>query len=160
MTFLRFIILLSLAVWVGPLIFFPLVAQTAFSSLPTHSAGLIVRGTLIELHWMGLACGIIFLVCSMIYSRVALGRMNVFAMSHILVLFMLALTCVSQFQIIPRMDVLRISAGEISMLEPSNPVRAQFDSLHVWSVRIESAVLILGVIVLYFQARPFSSSRA
>ena len=160
MTFLRFMLLLCLMIWIGALIFFPVVAQTSFTVLPsTHLAGLVVRNTLIDLHWMGLAAGIIFLVCSLIDNRVALGRPHIFALSHILVVLMLALTAISQFAIIPRMDVLRISVGEISALPAGNPMRAEFDSLHAWSTRIEMTVLVLGLVVLYLVARRFSRSR-
>lgn len=161
MTILRFLILLSLAIWLGALIFFPVVAQTSFTVLPsTHLAGLVVRNSLIALHWVGLFAGIIFLACSLIYNRFALGRFRVFSASHILVVIMLALTAISQFKIIPRMDVLQITAGEISALPASNPMRAQFDSLHAWSTRIEMTVLLLGLIVLYSVARRFSTSRS
>jgi|SRR3954452_14909240 hypothetical protein len=161
MTFLRFIILLALAVWIGALIFFPVVAQTSFTVLPsTHLAGLVVRNSLIALHWMGMVAGLIFLICSMIDNRLTVARPRVFALSHILTVVMLALTTISQFWIIPRMDVLRITVGEISALPESNPLRSQFDSLHVWSTRIEMAVLVLGLIVLYSIARRFSTSRS
>ena len=57
MTLLRFLILLSLAIWLGALIFFPVVAQTSFTVLPSaHLAGLVVRNSLIDLHWMGIVC--------------------------------------------------------------------------------------------------------
>jgi hypothetical protein len=159
MTLLRFLILLCLAVWIGALIFFPVVAQTSFTVLPSaHLAGLVVRNTLIDLHWMGIFAGIIFLACSVVYNRVAIGRFRVFSTSHILLILMLSLTAVSQFAIIPRMDLLRISAGEVSALPASNPIRAQFDSLHAWSTRIEMTVLLLGLIVLYSVARRFSKS--
>jgi hypothetical protein len=161
MTFIRFLMLLALAVWLGSLMFFPVVAQTSFTVLPSpHLAGLVVRNSLIALHWMGFASGIAFLACSLIYNRVALGRVRVLALSHILVIAMLALTAISQFKIIPRMDVLRISAGEIAALPAGNPIRAQFDSLHAWSTRLETAVLLLGLVVLYSVARRFSTSRS
>jgi hypothetical protein len=161
MTLLRFIILLALAVWIGALIFFPVVAQTSFTVLPsTHLAGLVVRNSLIALHWMGMVAGLIFLICSMIDNRLTVARPRVFALNHILTVVMLALTTISQFWIIPRMDVLRITVGEISALPESNPLRSQFDSLHVWSTRIEMAVLVLGLIVLYSIARRFSTSRS
>jgi hypothetical protein len=73
---------------------------------------------------------------------------------------MIALTALSQFAIIPRMDVLRVTVGDISALAGGNPMRAQFDSLHAWSTRIEMAVLILGLVVLYSVGRRFSTSRA
>jgi hypothetical protein len=96
----------------------------------------------------------------MIDNRLTVARPRVFALSHILTVVMLALTTISQFWIIPRMDVLRITVGEISALPESNPLRSQFDSLHVWSTRIEMAVLVLGLIVLYSIARRFSTSRS
>ena len=161
MTFLRFITLLALAIWIGGLIFFPVLAQTSFTVLPsTHLAGLVVRHSLIDLHWMGIGAGIIFLVCSMIDNRVTVGKPRVFALSHIFIVLMLALTAISQFWIIPRMDLLRITAGEISVLPVGNSIRAQFDSLHAWSTRLETAVLVLGLIVLYSVARRFSTSRS
>lgn len=148
MSLLRFLMLLALAVWLGALIFFPVVAQTSFSVLPSsHLAGLVVRESLIKLHWIGLVCGAVFLICSAIHHRGQLRRVRV--LSWILVVLMLALTGISQFWIIPRMDVLRISAGEITSLPVSNPLRVQFDSLHLWSVRVEGIVLLLGLAVLY-----------
>jgi hypothetical protein len=161
MSFVRFLIFLSLGIWLGMLVFFPVVAHIAFSIVaPPHLAGMVVRGSLIYLHWFGLACGLVFLICSVVHNRVVTGRSRLFALRPILVLLMMALTAVSQFIIIPRMDALRLSAGSISLLPPENPVRLQFDSLHAWSVHLEEAVLILGLIALYAVARRFSSSRA
>ena len=161
MTFLRFVLLLALAAWLGALIFFPVVAQTSFSVLPTaHLAGLVVRNSLIALHWIGLVAGIVILACSLSLDRIAIGRAHVFALSHILIVIMLVLTAISQFGIIPRMDLLRISVGEIAALPVGNPIREQFDSLHVWSTRLETVVLVCGLIVLYSVARRFSASRA
>jgi len=38
-------------------------------------------------------------------------------------------------------------------------VRLQFDSLHVWSTRIEGTVLVLGLIVLYLTTQRLARSR-
>jgi len=161
MTFLRFLMLLSLVTWLGALIFFPVVAQISFTALPSpHLAGLVVRNSLITLHWMGLACGLVFLASSLIYNRITIGRFRVFALGHILVFVMLALTAISQFKIIPRMDTLRVSAGEISALPAGSPITAESNSLHTWSTRIEMTVLVLGLVVLYTVARRFSTSRS
>jgi hypothetical protein len=159
MSLLRFLLLLSLVAWLGALIFFPFTAAAAFSALPSpHLAGLVVGSSLRTLHWMGLSCGLLFLASSTIYDFMALGRMRRFRPSHLLVLLMLALTAASQFRIIPRMQALRTSAGEITSLSANDPLRLQFDSLHLWSTRIEQAVLLLGLVVLYSLARRFSSS--
>ncbi|HZR65714.1 MAG TPA: DUF4149 domain-containing protein [Terriglobales bacterium] len=160
MNFLRFVLLLSLAVWLGGLVFFPVVAQSAFSTLPSqHLAGLVVRDSLTKLHWIGLTCGVVFLACSLVHDGLGFGRVRLFAVRHILVVTMLVLTAISQFRIIPRMDTLRVAAGEISTLAPDNTIRSQFDSLHAWSVRLEEVVLVCGLIVLYLTARRFSALR-
>src|ERR1700689_2535217 len=116
MSFLRFLMLLSLVVWIGGLIFFAFVlAPTAFSVLPTtHLAGNVVGRALNKLHWVAIFSGIVFLVSSLLYSRIMEGTPHVFAGRHILICLMLGLTLVSQFGIIPRMDTLRASLGEVS----------------------------------------------
>ena len=154
MSFLRFLMLLSIGVWIGGLIFLPIVAQISFSMLPsTQLAGIVVRNSLIALHWIGLSSGGLFLVCSLVENRMESGRLSLFRPSHILVVLMLALTAISQFSIIPRMDALRTSAGEISRLSVDNPIRKQFDVLHSTSTHLESAVLLLGLILLYLTSR-------
>lgn len=160
MTFLSFLMLLWLASWLGGLIFFPVVAQTAFSALPsTHLAALVVGSSLRSLHRIGFISGTLFLASSLLYNRKLNGNFRPLAPSHVLILAMLALTAISQFRIIPSMDAIRVSAGEIAALPANNPLRTQFDSLHVWSTRLEGTVLILGLIALYATARRFNSSR-
>ena len=66
---------------------------------------------------------------------------------------MLALTLISQFGIIPRMDVLRASLGEVRAAQVDTLERVQFDALHVWSTRVEGAVLLLGLVVVYLTAQ-------
>jgi len=158
MSFLRFLMLLSLVVWVGGLIFFPVVAATAFSVLPTtHLAGQVVRRSLWILHWMGMASGVVFLASSMLYHRLSSGRGHLFAAVHLLVCGMLALTLVSQFGIIPRMDTLRASVADIGSLPSDNPIHMQFDVLHVWSTRVEEGVLLLGLVATYLLARQWKA---
>ncbi|MGH9539030.1 MAG: DUF4149 domain-containing protein [Terriglobales bacterium] len=154
MSFLRFFMLLSLIVWIGVLIFFPVVAQTAFSILPTrHLAGAMVGRSLGILHWMGIISGVIFLASSLLYSRLSQGSAHGFAARNVLVCLMLALTLISQFGIIPRMDTLRASIGEIDLVSADNPARVQFDALHAWSTRVETGVLLLGLVVVYLTSR-------
>jgi uncharacterized membrane protein len=155
MSFLRFLMLLSLVAWIGGLIFFAFVlAPTAFSVLPTtHLAGSVVGRALGKLHWVGLISGIVYLVSSLLYSYIIDGTAHVFAVRHVLLCLMLTLTLISQFGIIPRMDVLRASLGEVNAVPIDNPERVQFDALHVWSTRVEGAVLLLGLIVVYLTAQ-------
>lgn len=155
MPFLRFLMLLSLVVWIGGLIFFAFVlAPTAFSVLPTtHLAGNVVGRALSKLHWVAIVSGIVYLISSLLYSRLTDGTAHVLAARHVLLCLMLALTLVSQFGIMPRMDTLRASLGEVTSVPVDNPDRVQFDSLHVWSTRVEGVVLLLGLVVVYLAAR-------
>lgn len=150
--------LLSLVVWIGGLIFFAFVmAPTAFQVLPsTHLAGNVVGRALGKLHWIAIVSGIVFLFSSLLYSRMTDGTAHVFAMRHVLICLMLGLTLVSQFWIIPRMDALRASVGDFAAVTLDNPARLQFDALHVWSTRVEGAVLLLGLVVVYLTAGIFS----
>ncbi|HZZ15425.1 MAG TPA: DUF4149 domain-containing protein [Candidatus Sulfotelmatobacter sp.] len=155
MSFLRFLMLLSLVCWIGGLIFFAFVlAPTAFSVLPTtHLAGNVVGRALGKLHWIAIFSGIVYLVSSMVYSRLTDGTAHVFAMRHVFLCLMLALTLISQFGIIPRMDTLRASLGDVRSAPVDNPERIQFDALHVWSTRVEGVVLLLGLVVVYLTAQ-------
>jgi uncharacterized membrane protein len=157
MSFLRYLMLLSLIVWLGGLIFFALVvAPAAFAVLPTtHIAGNLVGRTLGILHWMGIFSGVVFLASSLLHSYLTRGTPHAFAARHILIVLMLALTLISQFGIIPRMDTLRASMGEIDSVSPDNPSRLQFDTLHLWSTRVEGGVLLLGLVVVYLTATGF-----
>lgn len=154
MSFLRFVMLLSLVVWIGGLIFFAFVlAPTAFQVLPnTHLAGNVVGRALGKLHWIAIVSGIVFLLTSLLYSRLTDGTAHVFAMRHVLLCLMLALTLFSQFWIIPRMDALRAQVADFAQVPLTNPMRVQFDALHVWSTRVEGAVLLLGLIAIYLTA--------
>jgi uncharacterized membrane protein len=158
MSFLRFLMLLSLVAWIGGLIFFAFVlAPTAFQVLPnTHLAGNVVGRSLGKLHWIAIVSGIVFLMSSLVYSRMTAGTMHIFALRHVLIVLMLALTLFSQFWIIPRMDTLRATVGDFAAVPINDPARVQFDALHVWSTRVEGAVLLLGLVAVYVSAGAFA----
>jgi len=158
MSFLRFLMFLSLVVWVGGIIFLSFVeAPSAFSIAPSrHLAGTLVGHTLSILHWMGLFSGVVFLGCSMLLSSLVTGSAQPLAARHILVCGMLLLTVISQFGVSPKMAALRAQFGDIDTVPANDPGRLQFDSLHQWSVRLEVVVLLLGLTAIYFTARQLS----
>jgi uncharacterized membrane protein len=157
MSFLRFLMLLSLVVWLGGLIFFAFVlAPTVFSPglLPSRQmAGSIVGRSLDRLHYMAIVSGTVFLIASMLYCRMASGNARPLAARHVLIVLMLLLTVISQFAISPEMHAIRAEAGVIDDLPPDNPRRMEFDRLHVWSEKFEVAVLLLGLVALYVTAQ-------
>jgi hypothetical protein len=155
MSFLRFLMFLSLIVWVGGIIFLSFVeAPTAFSQLPSrHMAGTVVGHSLGILHWMGLFSGVVFLGSSLLLSSLTSGSAKPLLLRNVLVCGMLLLTAVSQFGISPKMAALRSGFGDIDTVPPTDPGRLQFDALHVWSVRLEVAVLVLGIAAVYCASR-------
>ena len=160
MPLLRYLMLLSLIVWLGGLIFFSfVVAPTVFSVLPTrHLAGSVVSRSLGALHWIGIVSGIVFLATSMLYSRSHTGSVQPLAPRHILLYIMMGLTLISQLDVSPRMATLRASMPETNSVAANDPVRVQFNALHAWSTRLEGGVLLLGLIAVYLTAQQLSGS--
>jgi Domain of unknown function (DUF4149) len=148
-TLLRALIMLLIVLWLGGVMFFPVVAATAFSSLPdTHAAGTIVGRCLRVLHYEGLFAGTLLIILLL-----AAHRVRVYARSVVLPVFfallMLALTAYSQFWIIPKMEGYRIAAGgAIDAVAANDPNRMQFNKLHGTSERIEEGVLIGGLLLV------------
>jgi hypothetical protein len=151
-TLFHSLVYLVLGLWLGALVFFGAVlAPIAFSQLPPlfatpaagiHAAGMVVGGSLVRLHWIGLFCGLIFLVVSV----VARAHYRTIIPQALLVLVMMLLTAYSQFSIIPRMDTARDSVGgNVDAVAANNPGREIFDRLHRQSVHVEALVLLCGL---------------
>ncbi len=154
----RVLRIITLALWVGGLVFFAFaVAPVAFHVLPTtHEAGTVVAGCLRILHWIGLVCGGLFLLASLTPATRSASR----GLQITLLCSMLAITCVSQFVILPRMEVDRAAAnGAIDSVAPDAPPRVDFDRLHHLSERLEGAVLLCGLVALALAAAQSTGSR-
>ncbi len=160
MSFVRFLMLLSLVVWIGGIIFFAfVVAPTVFKPgiLPSHQlAGNVVNRSLSLLHAMAIVCGMVFAATSMIDRTVASGSPQPFALSHIVVYLMILLTLVSMFGVGARMQILRQEMTMIDDVPKDDARRVEFNRLHVWSTRLEGTVLILGLALLFLTARRLS----
>ena len=157
MTFVRFLMLLSLVVWVGGIIFFAfVVAPALFSILPTRQlAGSVVTRCLGALHWIGIGCGVTFLVCSSIQWPGRIVSVRNGAMAG-----MIALTLVSQIVVGGKMQRLREDMGEIDKVAVSDARRVEFNALHQWSTRLEVVVLVLGLVTTFCVARAQASAKA
>ena len=156
MSLLRTFMLLALVVWVGGIIFFGFVlAPTLFKLLTVNDAGNVVSRSLTVLHWMGIISAVVFLICSVLYSRIKLARAKVFSLTNVLMIVMLAFTLISQFGISPRMRALRAEMHSADQRAASDVAKAEFDRLHQWSTRLEGGVLVCGIIVVVLTARRF-----
>lgn len=153
---LRVIRLICLAIWVGGIVFFiGGVTVVVFKNLDGHTAGTIVRGSLVTLHRMGLWAGGIYLFATLLLM-VTRDSHPARAVELALVIAMLALTAYLQLSVIPRMETDRLSLGgdvfKASQENPASPTLHHFNRLHGLSVKLESAVLIEGLILLALAA--------
>jgi Domain of unknown function (DUF4149) len=148
-TLLRTLILLLVVLWLGGVMFFPVVAATAFTSLPdTHTAGTIVGQCLRILHYEGLFAGML-IVLLLLAAHAAHAFSRSVTAPVAVTLVMLALTAFSQFWIIPRMEGDRIAVGgAIDAVPPTDPNRIAFNKLHRLSEKVEEGVLVAGVILV------------
>jgi len=158
-TLLRTLISLAVIVWLGGLLFFPIVAAVSFTHLPdTHAAGSVVGASLRILHQEGLFAGALLVLLFVAASVSGLYPRQVLRPPLVMVVVMLLLTAYSQFSIIPRMENYRLAAGGIIDAVPrSDPNRAGFDRLHNQSTRVEEGVMIAGLLLVLLLARAEST---
>ena len=145
------------------MIFFGFVARVLFHTLKSpDDAGNIVAILLWGLHMLGIVAAIVYLVVALASAR---SWKSLVQPASILVELMLLVTLVSQLWIMPTMDHLRQQMGSYASTAANNPLRMQFDHLHVVSVRLEMSVLIAGIVALFLTVwqripRPFPGAPA
>ena len=149
-TLLRFVILLSLIVWLGGIIFFSfVVAPDVFGILTPlpggrHLAGDIVNRTLTTLQWIGLGCGVVFLAASTALLKKLHSVRNVFVAA------MMVLTGLLLFVVTPKMDRLRASAPDLEKIQAA---QTEFMRLHEIFVTAEGGVLLCGFVVVGLEVK-------
>jgi len=160
MSVVRFLMLLSLVAWVGGIVFFAFVlAPTVFHPgilTIRQAAGAVVSRSLGILHWIGLVCGVVFVVTSIIDAQVVNGVAAPFAARNLLVYAMIVLTLISMLGISTRMLVLRNQMVFIDNVPHDDARRVEFNRLHLWSTRLETTVLLLGLAVIFLTSRRLS----
>ena len=152
---LRFLQFFSLGAWVGSILFFIVFTAGIFPVVNNNDlTGELVGYALGRLHVMGIVAGVVFLLSTAVAEKSVAGLVQPAAL---LVFVMLVCTMLSQYGVIARMDVLKLQMGSVSATPADNPLRVAFDRLHVYSVRLESAVLLSGLVALFLTARQKSS---
>ncbi len=155
-TLLRTLLFLSLIVWMGAEIFFPVVAAITFNTLrpDTHTAGTIVGHLLRILHGMGLVAGMVALAVLALAPAWGIYKPRAVLAPMAFVAAMIAGTVYSQFAIIPSMERDRIAAGgAIDTAEVTNPTTIHFNKLHKRSEFVEETVLLIGLVTVALVAR-------
>ena len=159
-TVLRTLLYLALIVWLGAEIFFPIVAQIAFTTpgADTQVAGTIVGQLIRIMHGMGLISGVIALALLALAPAWGIYKPKLVLAPMVLLVVMLACTVYSQFGIIPAMERDRIAAGgTIDAANAASPFTADFNKLHHRSVFVEEAVTLMGLATVVLVAWAESS---
>jgi len=147
-TLLRSLLFLSLIVWLGAEIFFPIVAAIAFTTpgVNAHAAGSIVGQLIRILHGMGMVSGLVALALLALAPAWHIYKPRAVLAPMALLVLMLGATVYSQYGIIPAMDRdLRAAGGTIDTADTTNPVTVHFNSLHNRSEHVEEAIVALGL---------------
>jgi hypothetical protein len=155
-TLLRTLLYLSLIVWLGAEVFFPVVAAVTFTTLQpdTHAAGTIVRQLLTVLHGIGLVSGMVLLALLALAPAWGIYKPRAVLAPMVLAVAMIGLTVYAQYGIIPAMERDRIAiGGMVDSVDASDRNRIHFEHLHKRSEQVEQAVLLLGLAAVVLVAR-------
>jgi uncharacterized membrane protein len=149
---LRFIYLLSIALWIGGMAFFSfLAAPSIFAVLPRQDAGKVVSDIFPKYYWQGIICGAVALVTSVVLGM--RGRWNVLLILRtIMIAVMLIGVLYSVVILQPQIHAVRAQITSFETLSPTDPLRLEFGRLHGRSFSVNAAVLLLGVIVVFITA--------
>jgi uncharacterized membrane protein len=153
---LKFVQVFALGTWIGSIMYLSfIVAPGAFATLKDREqAGAMVGYSLSRLHFLGMVAGLIYLVATFLMVR----AMKDLVQPAILgVALMILLTAFSQTKVTSRMHDLRVQMVSVDATPKDNPLRMEFDNLHNWSVRLEVAVLLIGIASLFFSVRDSTS---
>jgi uncharacterized membrane protein len=149
---LRFIYLLSIALWIGGMAFFSfMAAPSIFKVLPREDAGKVVSDIFPKYYWQGIICGAIALITS-----IALGtrdRWNTLLIARTIIIGVMVLGILYTVVILqPKVQAVKAQITSFESLAPTDPLRLEFGRLHGRSFSVNAAVLLLGVIVVFITA--------
>src|ERR1700722_6891564 len=148
----KFLQVFALGTWLGSIIYLSfVVAPGAFATLKDRDqAGGIVSYSLSLLNFLGLVPGIFYLVLVFFLVR---GKNDLLQTVLLGLLLMILLTMFSQAHVTSRLHDLRVQMVSVEATPKDSPARVEFDRLHGMSVKLEVAVLLLGVVSLFFTVR-------
>ena len=136
-----FIYLLSLVCWLGGMVFFIAVTQTAFATLPKPEAGKFLAVLFPRYYLLGYICGAIAVALAIYLCATRAPRIWWGAAALALALA-LGLTAYAGAIVRPRVDAIRTVTEEAN---PDPARRAEFDRLHHLSVMLNGGVMLLNL---------------
>lgn len=146
MTSINFIYILSLATWIGSIVFFSFFAAPAiFKTLDRDKAGEVVGVIFPRYYGIGYVCAPLALAALWLG-----GVQNLMDARCVLLLLMAGASMVAGKVVGPKARNLK----ELIKKNPANKdaAQAKFDQLHSISVKLNATVLVLGLVLLWFTA--------
>ena len=144
---MKFLLILVLSVWLGGIIFFAAIGAPALLHFVADRTlvGAIINQLISQLHWMGVGCGVAYLIFSLLVPSSGRREPKSWTAPRVLLLLMIVLALASQLAVLPAMAALR-GATDPALV-------TKFARLHYWSVGLEVSTLVLGLIALYQTVR-------
>jgi uncharacterized membrane protein len=149
---LRFIYLLSIALWIGGMAFFSfLAAPSVFQVLPREDAGKVVADIFPKYYWQGIICGAIALLTSVVLGM--RERWNMLLIVRTILIGVMLIGVLYAVVILqPKIQAVKAQVTSFDDLSPADPLRLEFGRLHGRSFSVNAAVLLLGVVVVFITA--------
>jgi hypothetical protein len=143
-----FVYLLSLVCWLGGMVFFIVVTQTAFTVLPKVEAGTFLAALFPRYYLFGYICGVIAVILAIFLCVTRMPR-TWWAIAALTLAIALGLTIYAGAVVRPRVAAIRTVTEEAN---PDPVRRAEFDRLHHLSVMLNGAVMLLNLAALLSSA--------
>ncbi len=144
-TLISFIHLLALVCWIGSVIFFSFfVAPSVFKVLERKQAGDVIGNIFPKYYGLGYVCCLLAVATLLMSPQGSVGLRLPF------LVIMAACTFYAGMVINPQAR--KIKQQLLEQPENKQALELQFKSLHGWSVRLNSSVLIFGLGLLWITA--------
>jgi len=150
---LRFIYRLSLGTWVGTIVLISfVVAPTVFRNLPRQTAGEVMGKVFAGYYSLGIGLGGVALI-ALVLLALRCGWSKSVVISAALLVVMLASAGHVRYRLMP--ELLEVRAQIWSAADGVDVVslRSRLDSLHHQSVRLNGAMLLIGIGLTFMAAR-------
>ncbi len=149
-----FFYLLSLACWLGGIVFFSFfTAPVIFTRLPIAEAGKVVHTIFPRYYALGYGAGIVALALAIYFTAVRVPRLW-WGATVIVLAIALGITFYAGAVVRPQVDAIR---GVAEQQNPDPAQKAEFDHLHKLSVYLNGAVLLLNLAAIFGTAGALSA---
>jgi len=150
---LRFIYRLSLGTWLGAIVLVSfVVAPTVFRNLPRQTAGEVMGKVFGGYYSLGIGLGLLALI-ALVLLTLRSGWSRPVIISVCLLVVMLASAGHVRYRIMPELMDVRAQVWAAADGADVSALRGRLDRLHHQSVRLNGAMLLIGIGLTFLAAR-------